>query len=187
MSETANKYKWVKSSTACSSCQAMATEEYDYKPDRPHDRCQCTIVTITGNNYGGMTDPLPRIVSCVQTGGHTEYDEGNHTSVQEMKERGRENFSARGEYYFDVTVRCPKNNEIVLNVVVAIEDGELFDVLMKWGYSKGEPTTDYEPPADEFEQEIEDAISDYSGGLHFKALEIARQILSTEGKELCNM
>lgn len=186
MSDTSPKYKWVPSSTACSSCQGMAVEEYTTKPDRPHSHCQCTIVTITGNNYGGMTDMLPRIVSLEQTGGHTDYAPGSHVAVSEMIERGRENFSARGEYYYDVTVRCPQNNEIILSIVVTAEDGELFDIIVKWaslGSSNGEGSM--VPPKDDFEQEIADAVSDYSGGLEFKALQKARSILASEGKALC--
>lgn len=192
MSNTPTKYKWLLSSTACSSCQQMATDEYDTKPDRPHSYCQCTIVSITPNSYNGPTDPLPRIVSVEQTGGHTDYDEGSHKSVEELKESGRENFSAKGEYYFDVTVRCPKNNQIILNIVIQVEDGELYDVIMNWSSLGGDPESETQldnwPPAkDEFEQEIMDAIADYSGGLEFKALTKARAILASEGKEFCAM
>lgn len=186
MSDTPTKYKWVLSSTACSSCQSMATEEYTEKPARPHARCQCTIVAITSNAHEGSTDTLPTIISVERAGGHTEYHEGSNKPLNEIQQDGRENFSGRGEYYFDVTVRCPKNNEIVLHVVVELEDGELFDVLSNWGsVSAKNEDGQYPPPKDDFEKEIVDAIEDYSGGLEFKALEIARSILASEGRDLC--
>ncbi len=187
MSDSPPKYKWVLSSTACSSCQSMATEEYIEKPARPHGNCQCTIVPITGNSNRGSNDQIPTILSAENAGGgHTDYAQGSHLPYKELKEYGRENFSAKGTFNFDVTVRCPKNNEIILRVVVEVEDGELFDVLMNWG-SLGRQNNDeiWPPPKDAFEQEIQDAIDDYSGGLEFKAMEIARTILASEGRELC--
>lgn len=186
MSDTYPKYKWLLSSTACSSCQGMAVTEYTTKPKRPHPNCQCTIVTITGNNYGGMTDMLPRIVSVEVVGGHTEYDEGSNGSTEKMKERGRENFSARGEFNCNVTVRCPKNNEIILDIVVVVEDGELYDVIMNWASpSMSNESGHWEEPKDDFEQEIEDAIRNYMGGLETKALQQARSILASDGDSLC--
>lgn len=186
MSDSTPNYKWANSSSACSTCQCMATEEYSEKPSRPHSKCQCTIVPITTNSYTSQTDPIPRIVNVVKTGGHTEYDEGSQKLfVEDLKERGRENFSARGEFYYDVTVRCPKNNEIILHIVVEVEDGELYDILMNWSSVHSEEG-ELPPPKDDFEQEIADAVDDYSGGLDLKAYEQARAILASEGKNLCN-
>lgn len=192
MSDTPTKYKWIKSSTACSSCQGMSLAEHTTKPDRPHDHCLCTIVSITGNTYGGGTDTLPRIISVVKTGGSTDYDEGSYGSVDEIKERGRQNFKASGEFYYDATVRCPKNNEIILSFVIVVEDGEMFDVIVNWGTIKSETQNmddlnNWPPAKDDFEQEIMDAISDYTGGLDFKALEKAKAILASEGRDLCKM
>ena len=84
MSDT--KYKWIPSSTSCARCEALATIEYEMPPSRPHPHCQCTIVAITDNMYGGMTDTLPTIVDVVCTGGFTEYEEGSQKSIQELKE-----------------------------------------------------------------------------------------------------
>lgn len=186
MSDTPPKYKWVASSSACSTCQSMATEEYTEKPARPHSKCQCSIVSISGNTHSGQTDPIPRIIDIVKTGGHTEYDEGSQkVFVEDLKEAGRENFSARGEFYYDVIVQCPKNNEIILHIVIEVEDGELYDILLNWG-DTARATEDRQPPKDDFEQEINDALNDYSGGLEYKVYEKARAILASEGKDLCN-
>ncbi len=176
-----SKYRWIPNASACSTCQGMASTTYPSPPKRPHKYCQCAYVGTTGNTQGGPADRVPRIIGLRKVGGSTEYHDGNKP-WEEQQAEGRENFHASGEYEFEATILCPSNDEVTVNVNVVLQDGDLYDVLEKWANtSTGDettPTEEYEEMNDEpWEQEINEAVDDYSGGLEFKARELVMQLL----------
>ena len=176
-----SNYRWIPNASACSTCQAMATTTYPSPPKRPHKYCQCSYTAMTGNTQDGMKDRVPRIISVRLVGGSTEYHNGMKP-WEEHRAAGRENFHGSGEYEFEATILCPSNEEVMVNVNVVVQDGELYDVLDNWASTgtgdETVPTEEAEALYDEpWEQEIAEAVSNYTGGLEVKAREQVMQLI----------
>ena len=184
-----SKYRWIPNGSACSTCQGMATTTYPTPPQRPHDACQCSYASLTGNSSDGMTDPIPRIIGLKRVGGGCTYDTGGAAVDDYVKNTDREDFSAHCEFEYEATILCPNNQEVSLNVNVVLDDSDVYDAVTDVFSLKettmygadGEVSPDPDD-MDDFEQEIQEAIDDYSGGVDLKArTQVAEIIMSGSG------